>query len=93
MKIDKVSSGHVPQSSLQQASNKPLETPTRPAPVEPQVSVNTAAIEQAQKDMSSLPDVDMAKVDAIRNALHRGELSLDMKALSQAVMKFHTGRE
>ncbi|PKF51207.1 flagellar biosynthesis anti-sigma factor FlgM [Enterovibrio nigricans] len=93
MKIDKVAGGHVPQSSLNQASNKQLETPTRPASVEPQVNVNTAAIEQAQKDLSSLADIDMAKVEAVRSALHRGELNLDMKALSQAVMMFHTGRE
>ncbi|MDW2127044.1 flagellar biosynthesis anti-sigma factor FlgM, partial [Vibrio sp. 2033] len=54
---------------------------------------NTAAIDRAQAEMKSLPDVDMEKVEQVRNALARGELSLDTKALSKAIMQFHTGHE
>ena len=43
--------------------------------------------------MASLPNVDMEKVEQIRNALTKGELSLDTKALSKALMQFHTGHE
>lgn len=93
MKIDKVSSGHVTHSSLTQSAPKTPETPVRPSVSEPELNANTAAIEKAQQEMASLPNVDMAKVDEIRNALKRGELGLDMQALSQAIMKFHTGHE
>ncbi|MBM4881272.1 flagellar biosynthesis anti-sigma factor FlgM [Vibrio parahaemolyticus] len=93
MKIDKVAGGHVPQTNFQQASKKPVETMEQTKVSEPAFQANTAAIDRAQAEMKSLPDVDMEKVEQVRNALARGELSLDTKALSKAIMQFHTGLE
>ncbi|EGQ7846304.1 flagellar biosynthesis anti-sigma factor FlgM [Vibrio parahaemolyticus] len=93
MKIDKVAGGHVPQTNFQQASKKPVETMEQTKVSEPEFQANTAAIDRAQAEMKSLPDVDMEKVEQVRNALVRGELSLDTKALSKAIMQFHTGHE
>ncbi|EKA7392151.1 flagellar biosynthesis anti-sigma factor FlgM [Vibrio parahaemolyticus] len=93
MKIDKVAGGHVPQTNFQQASKKPVETMEQTKVSEPALQANTAAIDRAQAEMKSLPDVDMEKVEQVRNALARGELSLDTKALSKAIMQFHTGHE
>ncbi|EJF4091437.1 flagellar biosynthesis anti-sigma factor FlgM [Vibrio parahaemolyticus] len=93
MKIDKIAGGHVPQTNFQQASKKPVETMEQTKVSEPAFQANTAAIDRAQAEMKSLPDVDMEKVEQVRNALARGELSLDTKALSKAIMQFHTGHE
>ncbi|NLS13738.1 flagellar biosynthesis anti-sigma factor FlgM [Vibrio sp. SM6] len=93
MKIDKVAGGHVPQSSLKQTARPVLETPVRKPAQEPQLNANVTALEQAQQQLKTLPDVDMAKVESIKNALQRGELDLNMAALAQAVMKYHTGHE
>ncbi|MEZ8143186.1 flagellar biosynthesis anti-sigma factor FlgM [Enterovibrio norvegicus FF-33] len=93
MKIDKVAGGHIQQSSLNQTATKSAETPVRSSVVETQLNTNTAAISKAQQELASMPNIDMAKVEQIRTALQRGELSLDMQALSQAVMQFHTGHE
>ncbi|GAA5645319.1 MULTISPECIES: flagellar biosynthesis anti-sigma factor FlgM [Vibrio] len=93
MKIDKVAGGHVPQTDFSQASKKPLEAPAPRSPEAAQFNANTAALDKAQSELAALPDVDMAKVEQVRNALVRGELSLDTHALSQAVMRFHTGHE
>ncbi|TBT22222.1 flagellar biosynthesis anti-sigma factor FlgM [Vibrio parahaemolyticus] len=93
MKIDKVAGGHVPQTNFQQGSKKPVETMEQTKVSEPAFQANTAAIDRAQAEMKSLPDVDMEKVEQVRNALARGELSLDTKALSKAIMQFHTGHE
>ncbi|MDF4779809.1 flagellar biosynthesis anti-sigma factor FlgM [Vibrio parahaemolyticus] len=93
MKIDKVAGGHVPQTNFQQASKKPVETMEQTKVSEPAFQANTAAIDRAQGEMKSLPDVNMEKVEQVRNALARGELSLDTKALSKAIMQFHTGHE
>ncbi|TOG16111.1 flagellar biosynthesis anti-sigma factor FlgM [Vibrio parahaemolyticus] len=93
MKIDKVAGGHVPQTNFQQASKKPVETMEQTKVSEPAFQANTAAIDRAQAEMKSLPEVDMEKVEQVRNALARGELSLDTKALSKAIMQFHTGHE
>ncbi|ETZ12560.1 LfgM, partial [Vibrio parahaemolyticus M0605] len=72
---------------------KSLETMEQTKVSEPAFQANTAAIDRAQAEMKSLPDVDMEKVEQVRNALARGELSLDTKALSKAIMQFHTGHE
>lgn len=93
MKIDKVAGGHVPQTSLNQASKKNLATPSAPPAREATVSVNTAALDKAQAQLAALPNVDMAKVEQVRDALAKGELTLDTNALSQAVLQFHTGHE
>lgn len=82
--------------SHKQISNKqvkPVETMEQTKVSEPAFQANTAAIDRAQAEMKSLPDVDMEKVEQVRNALARGELSLDTKALSKAIMQFHTGHE
>lgn len=93
MKIDKVSGGHVPQTTLQQTSKQPSQTQP-PAPTsEPAMNANTVALEKAQAELAQLPDVDMAKVEQVRNLLAKGELNLDSKALTQALMQFHTGHE
>ncbi|CAM3118421.1 flagellar biosynthesis anti-sigma factor FlgM [Vibrio neptunius] len=93
MKIDKVAGGHVPHTNLNQSSKKPAEPSAAQAISEAMVNTNTAAIDKAQAEMQSLPNVDMEKVEQVRNALVKGELALDTKALSQAVLQFHTGHE
>lgn len=81
------------QISNKQQKKKPVETMEQTKVSEPAFQANTAAIDRAQAEMKSLPDVDMEKVEQVRNALARGELSLDTKALSKAIMQFHTGHE
>ncbi|MBR9786788.1 flagellar biosynthesis anti-sigma factor FlgM [Vibrio sp. J1-1] len=93
MKIDKVTGGHLAQTRLNQESNKTVEVAPSKKAVEATLNVNTAALDKAMVEMETLPEVDMEKVEKIRNALARGELNLDTKALSQAVMQFHTGHE
>ncbi|MCG6231774.1 flagellar biosynthesis anti-sigma factor FlgM [Vibrio furnissii] len=93
MKIDKVSGGHVPHTTFQQASKKTVAPSQATSVSEPALNANTVALEKAQAELAALPDVDMAKVEQVRAALARGELSLDSKALSQALIQFHTGHE
>ncbi|MGF1750676.1 MULTISPECIES: flagellar biosynthesis anti-sigma factor FlgM [Vibrio] len=93
MKIDKVAGGHVPQTNFNQSKNQAPEAPARRAISNTDFNANTAALDKAQADLATLPNVDMAKVEQVRNALANGELGLDIKALSQAVMRFHTGHE
>ncbi|NIY94239.1 flagellar biosynthesis anti-sigma factor FlgM [Vibrio diazotrophicus] len=92
MKIDKVSGAHVQQPTLQQAK-KPTESNLQSKTSEPEMNANTVALENAQMAMASLSDVDIEKVAQVREALANGKLELDSKALSQAMMQFHTGHE
>ncbi len=93
MKIEKVTGGQLTQTKFNQETSKAVETTPTKKITEATLNVNTAALDKALVEMESLPDVDMGKVEQIRNALARGELSLDAKSLSQAVMQFHTGHE
>ncbi|WP_371367651.1 flagellar biosynthesis anti-sigma factor FlgM [Pseudomonas sp. QL9] len=51
----------------------------------------TLPVEQLQDALGALPDVDLDKVAAIRDALARGEISLDPEALSRSMLDFHGG--
>lgn len=93
MKIDKVSGTHIPHTQISPRDTKPEAAESVRQPQSPAVSVNTQMIDQAQSELSTLPDVDMAKVESVKQALARGELNLDITALAGAVMRFHTGHE
>ncbi|MEJ2765292.1 flagellar biosynthesis anti-sigma factor FlgM [Photobacterium sp. MCCC 1A19761] len=93
MKIDKVSGTHIPHTPVSTRDTKPETAEPVRQPQSPAVSVNTRMIDQAQSELSTLPDIDLAKVESVKQALARGELNLDIKALAGAVMRFHTGHE
>jgi negative regulator of flagellin synthesis FlgM len=95
MKIDNVAGGHIPKTNLNQTKTQQVAevAPPRKVTSEAGFTVNTAALDKAQSELATMPNVDMAKVESVRNALANGELELDMNALSQAVMRFHTGHE
>lgn len=54
-------------------------------------STGALPVEQLQEALGALPDVDLDKVAAIRDALARGEISLDPEALSRSMLDFHGG--
>lgn len=59
---------------------------SNPAPIEPR-------LEQLQDAMRKLPDVDMEKVMAIRQALARGELAIDSATLAKLMASHHRGSD
>ncbi|MDF3933850.1 flagellar biosynthesis anti-sigma factor FlgM [Pseudomonas citronellolis] len=66
------------------------------AAVAPAGNANASAgaalpLEQLQDALGALPDVDLDKVAAVRDALARGEISLDVEALSRSMLDFHGG--
>ena len=50
-------------------------------------------LEQLQDAMRQLPDVNMEKVMATRQALARGELSIDSSTLAKLMASHHRGSE
>lgn len=56
-------------------------------------SFSSQEIEHAQLRLNQLPDVDMAKVNAVKDALAKGEIKLDIEALSQAIVRFHSDKQ
>jgi len=50
-------------------------------------------LEQLQEALGALPEVDMARVEAIKQALQRGEIQLDMGALARSMLAYHNGSD
>lgn len=59
------------------------------APPQTQLSAELGLVQAASLQLNALPDVDLDKVAALRQAIAAGELPLDMAALSQAVLELH----
>lgn len=43
----------------------------------------------AQAALAALPEIDQAKVDALREALARGEIGFDAERLARLIQRFH----
>src|SRR5690606_19530889 len=55
---------------------------------EPQMS-----LEPLQESLNALPDVDLARVEEIKQALRRGEIPLDAEALAASILAYHGGKQ
>lgn len=76
----------------------PVTTPGADAGAAPAAAANAAPLESAvlQPALTALqaqPDIDQAKVDALREALARGEMPFDPARLAGLVERFHRNRD
>ena len=55
--------------------------------------LQSAVLQPALDAVREMPDVDQAKVDAIRDALARGEISFNPARLAALIERYHSGRE
>ncbi|KJF92849.1 LfgM [Photobacterium angustum] len=93
MKIDKVATSQFPHAQLKSAEQQPSSHSVKNNAINSPSTIDSQRLAQAQQPLSALPDVDMAKVEQIKSALNRGEINLDIEALSSAILQFHTGHE
>lgn len=56
-----------------------------------QVSGDSLWLDDAQNELSESSDIDMDKVESIKQALSQGNLDLDPKVLTQAILEMHRG--
>lgn len=77
----------------------PTETASpRPAnarPAAPLASrqVQSLPLEQMHDALQAMPEVDIDRVAAIKQALQRGEISTDVGELASSMLSFHRGNE
>ena len=50
-------------------------------------------LEQLQEALRGLPDIDLDKIAAIKQALRRGEIHSDSAALASSMLSYHSGSE
>ncbi|WP_305374434.1 flagellar biosynthesis anti-sigma factor FlgM [Photobacterium leiognathi] len=93
MKIDKIATTQFNQTQLTKTAQQPATEQKTVVSNNTSTSIDSQLLTQATQPLSALPDVDMAKVEQIKTALNRGEISLDVDALSSAILQFHTRHE
>lgn len=64
-------------------------TPTAAAENAP---LQAATLAPAQAALEAMPEIDNARVAAVRDALARGEIQFDAKRLAGLIERFHGGR-
>lgn len=66
-----------------------------PAAAVPTVSPATGEprLEQLQEALRSLPEIDLDKVAAIKQALQSGEIFSDSAALASSMLSYHSGSD
>lgn len=51
----------------------------------------SSVLEPAKAALQALPEIDQVKVEALREALARGEISFDANRLAKLIQRFHGG--
>ncbi|WP_281647411.1 flagellar biosynthesis anti-sigma factor FlgM [Parendozoicomonas sp. Alg238-R29] len=57
------------------------------------ISADAALLQEAEALAKSAPDVDMDKVEEVRQAIVRGELKIDYEKLAQKMLDFEASLE
>lgn len=55
-------------------------------------ALESSVLQGAKASLAAMPEIDQAKVDALREALARGEISFDANRLAKLIQRFHGGR-
>lgn len=55
-------------------------------------ALESSVLQPAKAALDALPEIDAAKVAALREALARGEINFDANRLAQLIQRFHGGR-
>lgn len=58
----------------------------------PSAPLQAATLAPAQAALDAMPEIDSARVAAVRDALARGEIQFDAKRLAGLIERFHGGR-
>lgn len=73
------------------AAAQPVEAvqPAAPAGAATAGALQSAVLQPALESLRDMPEIDQAKVDAIRDALARGEVTFDAGKLAGLIERFH----
>lgn len=67
--------------------------PAAASPQAPAAKLQSAVLQPALEALQSMPDVDQAKVESLRDALARGELPFNPVRLAALIERYHEPRE
>lgn len=84
-----------PGFSVQSEAPVPVQSERPSLAAAPTVKPATAEprLEQLQEALRSLPEIDLDKIAAIKQALQRGEIVSDSAALASSMLSYHSGSD
>jgi negative regulator of flagellin synthesis FlgM len=86
-------SGSAPQVAPTPAvGGSSASTATAATPASTPAPLQSAVMQPALAALRDMPDIDHAKVAALRDALAKGELPFDAAKLAGLIARFHGGR-
>ncbi|MBI3381719.1 MAG: flagellar biosynthesis anti-sigma factor FlgM [Aquabacterium sp.] len=94
MKINNTSLPTIGASAPVQETPR-VEGPAAASPHAPTTSsspLQSATLEPAMTALQGMPEIDQAKVEAVRDALAKGEINFDAKKLAGLIARYHGGR-
>lgn len=54
--------------------------------------LQSAALQPAMQALGAMPEIDQARIDALREAIGRGEIRFDSAKLAGLITRYHGGR-
>lgn len=73
-------------------SAEALASPAPSAVSAAETPLQSAGLQKAQAELAALPEIDQARVAALKDALARGELPFDASKLAGLIERYHGGR-
>lgn len=89
MKITRTDPLYVQTQLQRKPESATVQPQARASQADAQISTTAQFVNQARSQLATTSDVDMEKVNQIRQAISDGKLELDMDALSQAILDMH----
>ncbi|GCF91399.1 flagellar biosynthesis anti-sigma factor FlgM [Shewanella sp. M-Br] len=92
MEINKISSALSTEFSTSKSANtprKPVESENLSTPTRQDISHDWQLLEQTQKELHTISDVDTDKVAAIRQALSNGSFELSLNKIADKILIQH----
>lgn len=63
-----------------------------PAVIGAATGLESTTLQPAKAALAAMPEIDLDKVETLREALARGEIRFDAGRLAQLIQRFHGGR-
>lgn len=81
-----------PVSAIPGDTVAPRQDLPRPTP-QAAAQVTSLPLEQMQEALRAMPEVDLDRVEAIRQALQQGDISSDPAELASSMLAYHRGTD
>lgn len=85
----KITGSPAPNAPLAAAPTEAAPLDSAAAPAAAAAPLQSAGLQQAQSALADLPEIDQAKVLALRDALAKGELPFDASKLAGLIDRYH----